>query len=321
MRIAWLSTLFWALCLAGTWGPALAADPDEPENDAESVQTGDDRGKDSAVAPSAITLQEHFQHVAMPPENLLSVARIGERLTYAVKWKGMAAGEAVLSVNRKTTVDGRPAYYLSLETESNDFLGTFYKVQDKVRSYVDAETGHSLLFIRDIQEGGYRANDFLQFDYDKNLQYYRTIKTASDTARASEKTPRPIPGPLQDPLSVLYYLRHTPLSVGMAREILVGSRKRTGILRVEVLREERVDLPDLGGFDALVVKLANGGAAQGTYDPAVFNAKGEIQVWAEKETNIPLLIRVGLPIGSAEVVLYRAENSPLNERGPQGTVK
>lgn len=267
-------------------------------------------GRDSAVKPAAVTLQDRFADVAMPPRSLDTVARVGERLHYLIRWKGVPAGRASFAVKRRTRLRGEPVYYLTLETESNDAISLLYPVRDKVKSYVCAETGHSLLFVRNLREGSYKADDTLQFDYEDNVQLYSAVKYDSELPREKQKPPRPIPGPLQDPLSVLYYLRHFPLAVGETKDVVVGTRKRTGILRVEVVGEEEVSLPGIGVFDANRVRL--GTAENETYEAEIFVSKGDITLLAEKHTNIPLEVSIGLPIlGSARAVLFRAEGTRL----------
>jgi len=267
--------------------------------------------RDSDVAPAAVTVRQRFAHVDMPARDLAQVAQIGERLVYGIKWKGLAAGQATLSVNRKTSVSGRPTYYLSLETASNDFLSTFYHVEDRVRSYVDADTGRSVLYVRDLREGGSTANDYVQFDYDRNLQYYRPVRTEVQETRAPQPPPRPIPGPVQDPLSVVYYLRHFSLEPGETREIAVGRRGKTALLEVTAKHVDRISLPGLGEFEALVVELEDS-AAGGPYAPNLFVARGATRVWVERHTRIPLMARTSLPkIGAVEVLLHHAANCPL----------
>lgn len=271
--------------------------------------------KDSAVDPAVVTLEQRYEYVQMPSQDLLDVANLGEKLVYMVKWKGIPAGEATFSVKPwQTKVNGRPAYYVVLETESNDFVSTFYEVRDKIKSYIDAETGHSLYFSRNIREGSYEADDFLQFDYDKKLQYYSSLKVEDGEKQRNEKAPRPIPGYLQDPLSVIYYLRHFDLSSDEDHLVLIGSRKNVGVLKLDVLKEERVTLPDLGVFDTYVVNLANGDTTKSNYEPKIFVAKGKVTVWVEKHTNIPVMINVGVPIlGTADITLHHSSNSPLNK--------
>ncbi|MHC4870463.1 MAG: DUF3108 domain-containing protein [Planctomycetota bacterium] len=270
--------------------------------------------KDSAVSPAVVTMKDRYKHVKMPEKNLLDVAKLGEKLVYVIKWKGIPAGEATFSVKPwQTRVNGRSAYYVVLETESNDFVSTFYKVRDKIKSFIDADTGHSLYFARNIREGSYAADDFLQFDYEKNLQHYSSLKEKDGAKRRKQKAPRPIPGYLQDPLSVIYYLRHFPLTLESDYNVLVGGRKHTGILKLEVLKEEKIKLPGLGEFDAVAVNLASG-EKNSRYNPKIFVAKGKVTVWVEKNTNIPIMINVGVPIlGTADVVLKRSTNSPLNK--------
>jgi hypothetical protein len=268
--------------------------------------------RDAEVKPSVITLKDRFRDVTREARKPTEVAPVGERLTYQIKWKGVPAGQAVFSVKRLTRARGEPVLYLALETETNDAVSCVYAVRDKIKSYVCARTGRSVLFQRDLNEGSYSIHDSLQFDYENEQQYYTRTRYDGSAHHREEKAPRPIPGPVQDPLSVLYYLRHFPLEIGEEREVPIGTHERTGILAVTATRRERIEIPTLGAFDAHAVRLEAAGPGLTEYDPEIFRCDGDIELWVEQETNIPLILKVKVPIlGSATAILRDAENTPL----------
>jgi hypothetical protein len=292
------------LLLAGL-APAAESAPEEPANP----------GKDAEVKPAAVTLQDRFEHVRMEAQAPGEVASVGERLRYLVKYKGLPAGQAIFAVKRRTVLGGRPVLYITLESESNDAISLLYPVRDKVKSYIDAETGHSLRFDRHLREGrggSFTAVDTLQFDYEQNRQIHTAIEF-DGSVRKERREERPIPGPVQDPLSVLYYLRHFPLEVGASRQVLVGAAEEINVLAVQTRREEEVHLPALGVFDAYVVELRNQRGEQTTaYQAQIFHSRGDVTVWVEKNTNIPLVVKTGVPVlGSTSAVLQSAEACDL----------
>jgi hypothetical protein len=271
---------------------------------------------DSDVAPAAITLKEYYKHVAMPPHKGDGVLQVGEKLTYRVSCKRAPAGVASLTVKRKITVKGREAFYVAMEVESNRATSLLYRVQDTAKSYIDAQTFSSLLFVRQLKEGTYRSyheDDYFEFDYAAGLQNLTSM--SPEGARRVES--RGIPGPLQDPLSVIYYLRNFSLAVGQSQQVLVASEGNPQILSVEVARRDALTLPALGTFDTLVVTLRNGGGAGGDYQTGLFRTKGEIQVWVEMTTRIPLKAMLTMPVvGKTVVQLSHYENSPLSTVQP-----
>src|SRR5439155_8363202 len=75
--------------------------------------------------------------------------QVGERLTYALSWGIISAGNAVLEVSERQTVGGRPVVKLVHTARSNDFISAFYSVNNRVESLLDVVAGYSprLLFI------------------------------------------------------------------------------------------------------------------------------------------------------------------------------
>lgn len=282
---------------------------DITEDKGEDVDDGDENDtasteQDASVAPAVVTLQDRFDHVAMPPKPLKSVVSVGEKLTYQVKWKGLPVGEVTFHAKRTTTSGKQRVLYVCMEAESNDAINLVYPVKTKVKTYIDLQTGFPALYERDVREGlGSKTtvHDYLEFDFEQKIQNYVTIQGK----KPAPKKTRPIPGPLQDPLSVLYYLRHFPLKVGDSREIIVGTRKKTSILEIEVLREEEIALPGLGTLNTLVIETKS------NYDANLFVSKGKCTIWVEKNTNVPIMTKVSLPVGSAVAVLVAEEKSPL----------
>jgi len=267
---------------------------------------------DSDVSPAVVTLRDYYRHVKMPPKGIDKVLRVGEKLVYRVTRNRVPIGEATFSVKRKTSVQGREACYFSMESRSNKAAGVIYRVNNSFKSYVDCETGQSLLFVRDTRQGTYkvqRSKDRMEFDYQKSLVNYTKIEEGG----ARNVVAKPIPGSVQDPLSVFYYLRGFPLVAGKTREVLVAAPELTRILVVNALRVEELSLPGIGRFDTNLLELNNGGAEKGSYTPGIFVSTGPIQIWAETHTNIPLKAIFFLPVlGKVTVVLQNTENTWLS---------
>jgi len=275
--------------------------------------------KQSEVLPAAVTLnakiQKEYQGISNPPHRLDNVARVGEKLTYAVKWGFAPAGKATLRVKRKVSIRGRNAFAFEMQAQSNDFLHYIYPVDSTVSSVADIETGMSYLFKRDLREGRRQVDDRLEFDVTHKdaaglvepVALYSKVK-GDTTERA---TPRPIPGPVQDSLSVVYYMRHLAFeNIGDKHQVLVGSRKRVDVVTIEAKRFSRLDLGRLGSFDCIVVEPTGDKEAERS---TLIAAEGSAEIWLEKNTRIPLMIVVDVPIGSIRVSLIQVENADLDK--------
>lgn len=270
----------------------------------------------SEVKPSAANIRDRYQGKTNPDLRLDAVVQLGETLTYLGKWNGIPSGTISLRVwPTKRRVRDRQAMLFELHTESNDFLSMFYEVNSTLKSYADVESGRSYLFRRSLREGRYRANDRLQFDYD-NRDDEGLVTPVSRFARirpdhVTPKEPSPIPGNLQDPLSIVYYLRHFDFSgVGTSHTILMGTRKNTSLVQLTTIAEERIHIPQLGTFETSVVEPKGDENA----DPdSLAKTKGYARVWLEKHTRIPLMATVSIPIGKASASLISAENCVLDK--------
>ena len=291
--------------------PGLASDEIDDEADDDAGE-----GRESQVMGATVGLQERYKNIVNKAYNLDTVARIGEKLTYLAKWKGIPAGTATLEVKRQAQIRGRPVYVVELHSISNDFLSLVYEVDSTIRSFIDVEDGRSHLFKRNGKEGRRNLNDSLEFDYTRKredgvpepVSVYSKMKNGQLTTNL----PRPIPGPLQDSLSIIYYMRKLDLhEKGSCHEVLLGSRKRTDIVTIQVLGSEQITLPSkIGTFECIKVEPKGDPHADRTN---IVVSKGTAVFWLEKNTRIPLMAEVDIPIGSLKLYLVKAENTPLAE--------
>lgn len=241
--------------------------------------------------------------------------QMGERLVYMAKWSGIPGGfitSRVWPVKREYRRE--EVYLFEMQMETNDFISTFYPIQSTIRSFVDAETGHSLLFSRNVREGTYRAHDRTRFEYDhKNELGVTTPVAITSMVREAEtevRPPRPIPGSLADPLSIAYYMRHLDVSKpGDTAEILVSDRDRVSRVTVSLLRFEQIHLRGIGTFDCFVIQPA--AREHGGLNDGLLKTDGAVTIWVEKNTKIPLFGEVDIPIGRATAVLVDFENTDL----------
>ncbi len=322
MAVVWFGII---VCFAG-----IAAEPGKPGsakgkklaenmNSAAKAEPVKGRGRDAEVLPALITLRskidQEYKDKQNPAFNLENVARVGEKLVYAVKWKAFPAGRMTLRVKRKVNVRGRLAFAFEMHIESNDFLDMIYAVDTRVTSIADLQTGMSYLLKRRLREGRRKVDDRLEFDYvhkgdDQTLQpvsKYSKIKNGA----THHSQPRPIPGPLQDCLSAIYYLRNFKFAnPGEKCRFLIGSRKTVDVVTINVLKHEKLRLGRLGTYDCVVVE------PKGDKEDArttLIAARGSARIWLEKNTRIPLMLVVAVPIGNAKVVLIKAENCNLRQ--------
>jgi len=269
--------------------------------------------RQSEVLPTRLSIQEKYKTYQNADYRLDKVAKVGEKLTYLVKWKGVPAGTAELEVKRETTLRDRPVYVVELHNQTNDFLSLLYDVDSRVRSFIDVDNGRSHLFKRSGKEGPRTLDDRIEFDYarldEAGAPAPSSVYVKMKKGQPQEKPARPIPGPLQDSLSIIYYLRSLDFGAeGTSHPVLVGSRKRTDVATVHLRGSERITLPKIGTFDCL--KVEPRGDAEADRSNIVVS-KGTATFWLEKHTRIPLMATVDIPVGSISLSLIKAEQTTL----------
>ena len=148
---------------------------------------------------------------------------VGERYTYRVSWFGIHAATAVMEVGDSPPLHGRHALRLLTTAVSSPAVTKLYPVDNRVESFVDADTlvPYRLLFRR---REGKRKND-----YDISLQHAEG-KVAG--TKDGEAYTVPIPAGTQDSISCLYAVRNvSSLQPGFSQVMTVHHDKKNYRLR------------------------------------------------------------------------------------------
>jgi hypothetical protein len=206
---------------------------------------------------------------------------IGERLEYDVKFGVLKVGNGRMEVLGIETVRGREAWHTAFTVKGGTF---FYKVNDRLESWIDIETFASLRHVQDLQEG--------KRDRERRFEIYpdRLVYTEND----SEERPT-----ARDPLddgSFLYFIRTVPLSVGQTYDFPRYFRPDRNPVRVRVLRKESVKVP-AGRFDAIVIQPI-------IKSKGIFSENGQAEIWlSDDERRIMLQMKSNLSFGTLNLYL------------------
>jgi hypothetical protein len=212
---------------------------------------------------------------------------VGEELEFEVKYGFISAGTATMSIERLIEYENRPCYLITSIARSNSFFSTFYKVEDRVETIVDAMGLYSWRFEKNLNEGSYHAQRLVVFDQRNQKVYYK-----EDTTEA--------PLFVQDALSVFYFVRTQPLEVG--KSILVDHYNDGNLfsLEVKVLEKEKVTV-SAGTFECFVVEPL-------LKSVGVFKHEGQLKVWlTDDRLRLPVLMKSKVLVGSisAELTNYK----------------
>ena len=220
----------------------------------------------------------------------------GEELKYGVYYSFIKAGTAYIKNRGLTTVNGRKAYLLQTTAFSAAVIDAFFKVRDVNYSWLDAENFYSLGYLQSVREGSYKRDEWLIFDYPRQLFYGELQK---------KEAPRVISGELSmqvlDMLSSLYFVRAQKLEPGKDIIFDIINRERQYPLVVKVLGKETVKT-DAGKFNCIVVEPQFRGEG-------IFVSKGKsLKVWlTDDEYKMPVKMKTEVFIGSvsAELLEYK----------------
>jgi Protein of unknown function (DUF3108) len=209
---------------------------------------------------------------------------VGERLTYAVKYKFITAGMATMEVKDTVDCNGSKCYRICSQARSTMPFSLFFEVEDSVFSLMDTQTLHTRHFEKHLREGNYRRDDVVAFDQERH------------TATYSDGTVVEVPPDVQDVLSSLYFLRTQNLEVGKTVVIQNHADKKNYPLEIRILRRETVSVP-AGRFECLVVEpilKASG----------LFQSQGRLTVWLTNSPHfVPVMMKGRIIIGSIDAVL------------------
>lgn len=235
----------------------------------------------------------------------------GERLTYAVTWLGIHAGDATLEARGVGVEDGAYVYRFATTARTRPAVSAIYRVDTRTESWVDVAGFHSRRFSKHAREGGYRHDSVTTFDLVARSAAYDSIdfgRVPRDLSALDEvlrvtgfrRQDFPIPGPVQDELSGLYAIRALPLEVGRTLVLPTFANKKLWGLEVRVVRRETLETA-LGAVDTLVVEPLL------KYE-GIFQRKGRLVVWlTDDDDRVPVRMESEVRVGAFVASLVRRE--------------
>jgi len=214
----------------------------------------------------------------------------GEKLTFDIKYGFITAGGATIEVARLVEYENRPCYQIVTRAYSNSFFSSFFKVEDRVESIMDATGLYSWRFEKNLREGNYSSDRMYTFDQRNHLVVYKGDTVATEPY-------------MQDALSAMFFVRTQPLEPGKSIYVdnFVDGRKSR--LEVKVIERETITV-DAGTFQCIVVEPV-------TKSAGVFKHDGRLKVWlTDDRLRLPVLMKSKVFVGSiaAELVDYELGN-------------
>jgi hypothetical protein len=214
---------------------------------------------------------------------------VGERLEYDVKFGRLRVGSGSMEVAGIQDVRGRETWHTVFQVRGGTF---FYRVNDTYESWIDRQTGNSLRFKQDLNEGSR--------DVERQFEIFPERSVFQETGEDSLQTS--VRNPLDDG-SFLYFIRTIPLSVGETYVFERYFRPDRNPVTIRVLRKERIEVP-AGEFDAIVIQPV-------IKTKGIFSENGHAEIWLSDDDNrIMLQMKSGLSFGSLNLYLRSYRPAP-----------
>jgi len=183
--------------------------------------------------------------------------RVGERLTYQVKYGRIPIGRASMAVVGIEDVRGRPAYHVAFRIDGG-LPGL--QVHDSYESWLDTATLASRRHVQEIREVRYRRSTRYEI-FPEERQYWENDE---DSLHASVASPL-------DEGSFVYFIRTVRVPVGQTRAFHQYFKPDRNPVIIRAIRRDTVEVPS-GRYPTVVVRPTI--RARG-----IFAEDGEAELW------------------------------------------
>jgi hypothetical protein len=203
---------------------------------------------------------------------------VGEKLSYTAKLGMLTLGSGTLEVASMDTVRGVESFRLRFRLQGKTM---FYSLDDVLESWVGVADLTSRRFVQ----------DFLENDKPIKRQYEIFPDSGFFREHGRDKT-SPTPAEPLDDAAFFYFVRLTPLEVGKKYTYERYFRKEKNPVRIEVVKREKMELPDGSKVQCLVLHP--------TIDTkGLFSKRSETRIWLTDDARrLPVQIRTKFPFGT-----------------------
>lgn len=206
----------------------------------------------------------------------------GEQLTFDVRFGGIKVGTGRMEVVGTQDVRGHEAWHTRFTVNGGI---PFYKVNDRMESWIDTHTFASLRFVQDLEEG--------TKDRERYYEIYPDRATYSEKG-VTDQAPS-VADPLDD-AAFLYFVRTIPLEVGKTYDFNRYFRPDRNPVQIRVLRKESITVP-AGTYTTIVIQPI-------IKSKGIFSEKGHAQMWLTDDSRRLLVqMKSDLSIGSLNLYL------------------
>ena len=221
---------------------------------------------------------------------------VGEKLTYQAYWGPFPVGRASLEVRNIEPVDGHDCYHLVALAWTTGLGELLFPVKNTIESWLDIEGLFSRKYKESRREGNSKHDDEINYDYQHRQTVIRNVSKGTEKVVLLEQ-------PVQDVISSVYYVRTQPLLLDAEQAFFLNVGASN--LNVTVAPNQRgiISVKPLGKVEALRLE------PKPTLKIVAHN-KGRVWFWvSDDDRRLPLQVVSQMPIGSAQLVLNKIENT------------
>ena len=203
---------------------------------------------------------------------------VGEKLSYSAKLGMLTLGSATLEVVSLDTIRGVESFRLRFRLRGKN---AFYSLDDVLESWVGTSDLVSRRFVQDFVENDKPRHRLYEIFPDSG--YFR--QQGLDTTLATPAEPL-------DDAGFFYFVRVTPLRVGRRYSYDRYFRKEKNPVTIEVLKREKLELPDGSQVQCLVLHPV-------IDTKGLFSKRSETRIWLTDDARrLPVQVRTRFPFGT-----------------------
>ena len=214
-----------------------------------------------------------------------------QTLTFTVDWRVFTGGTAVFHLEQQGD-----QMRVTATADTAGAVNMLFPVVDRFQSSMNAKTGCSYGFSKQIQEGRRKIASDLTFDAaaGKQTELVRNLAKGTQVTQSSS-----IPACVTDSLSGIFYAASQRLTVGQDLGFPLGDAMRTVTVTLKVEAHEEIKTP-AGTFQTIRV--------QPTASDGVVKNRGNIWIWyTDDARHMPVQIRARLFWGTITFHLQSVE--------------
>ncbi|MGC2400342.1 MAG: DUF3108 domain-containing protein [Acidobacteriaceae bacterium] len=201
---------------------------------------------------------------------------VKQTLTYSVDWRVFPAGTATFHIEQVGNLQ-----HIVATGESIGAVNLLFRVNDRFETFLNRNTGCSVSFAKQLQEGKRQIVSTLRFTDGKQILDEKNLVTGTSKHQES-----PIPPCVTDLMSAIFYGGSQALQPGGSFRMPLADAMR--VVDVTMKAEAREQIVTLAGtFQTIRV--------QPTADAGVVKNRGNIWIWyTDDDRHMPVQMRARL---------------------------